>query len=255
MKKQERKRFDKLQSEAYKEAGNSSLKTLTFPDLLLLLRHDEALRALIRDVVNEQEDEPDDSQEHGDTPSDPQDGDESSTKESKEIVSPTAPAMPIGLSMPASPPPVPLAPPPDSLRGQLDAELTLLQAVRADAELADEWLGFSHENEGKQLVRLIVRFSQWDTVIDLWDTLAKRCKQEKRAASATEQQILAQALRLHNLRWNDRQASLCHAIAGAAYDYRYHQRSTTTGDIIQAEWLPGLINAGGEPQKPPLVQT
>lgn len=247
MSKQERKRLEKLQSEAGKEAGAFSLERLTLPDLLLLLRNDDELRALIRTIV-EQPVEEEDSANVQEAP-------EEIVDEPVEAP-PPKPAIQTFWSAPAPPPPAPPPPAPvDPLRRQLATQLALLQAVRADEELASQWLGTDQEDEGQQLVRLIARVSQWDTVMDLWDFLANRCKQGKRAASPAEHQILAAALAAHNLRWIGRQAGFRHVEVGAAYDFRHHQRGTSTGDTVRAEWLPGLTNAGGEMQKPPLVQT
>jgi hypothetical protein len=246
MTKQERKRLEKLQSEATKEAGDSYLEKLYFPDLLLLLRHDEELRALIRSIVERPAEEEDSA--------DVQEAPEEIVDEPVEAP-PPKPVIQTFWPIPAPPPAPPPPAPVDPLRRQLATQLALLQAVRADEELASQWLGTGQEDEGHQLVRLIARVSQWDTVVDLWDLLANRCKQGKRAASLAEHQILAAALAAHNLRWTGRQAVFRHVEVGAAYDFRHHQRGTSTGDTVRAEWLPGLTNAGGEMQKPPLVQT
>lgn len=247
MSKQERKRLEKLQSEVDKEAGNFNLEKLTFPDLLILLRNDEALRSLIRTIVEQPVEEEDSA--------DVQEAPEEIADEPAEAPPLPKQVMPAPWFAPAPPPPVPPPPPVDPLRRQLATQLALLQAVRADEELALQWLGTGQEDEGQQLVRLIARVSQWDTVVDLWDLLATRCKQNKRAASPAEHQILAAALTTHNLRWIGRQAGFRHADIGTAYDYRHHQRGTTTGDTVRGQWLPGLVNAGGESQKLPLVQT
>jgi hypothetical protein len=242
MRKREKERLEKLQSEAGKEAGSHSFEKLTFPDLLLLLRNDEALRTLIRTIV-EQPVEEEDSADVQEVP-----------EEIAEEPAETPPPAP--WFAPAPPPPAPPPPAPvDPLRRQLATQLALLQAVRADEELASQWLGTDQEDEGQQLVRLIARVSQWDTVVDLWDLLANRCKQRHHAASPAELQILARAVQAHNLRWRGRQAIIHSAETGAPFDYRHHQRGTSTGETIRAQWLPGLINAGGERQKNPLVQT
>lgn len=247
MSKQERKRLEKLQSEADKEAGSLSLEKLTFPDLLILLRNDEALRTLIRAIVEE----PAEEEDSADVPEAP----EEIVDEPAEAPPPPMRIIPAPWFAPAPPPAPPPPAPVDPLRRQLAAQLALLQAVRADEELASQWLGTDQEDEGQQLVRLIARVSQWDTVVDLWDLLANRCKQGKRAASPVEHQILVAALAAHNLRWSGRQAEFRHAEVGAAYDYRHHQRGAAIGDVVRGQWLPGLVNAGGESQKLPLVQT
>ena len=248
MGKREKERLEKLQSEAGKEAGSHSYEKLTFPDLLLLLRNDDALRALIRMIVDQPVDAPEESADVQDAPEDLAD---------EPVEAPPLPkqAMSALWFTPAPPPPAPPPAPVDPLRRQLATQLALLQAVRADEELAAQWLGTDQEDEGQQLVRLIARVSQWDTVVDLWDFLANRCKQRHHAASPAELQILACAVQAHNLRWRGRQAIIHSAETGAPFDYRHHQRGTSTGETIRAQWLPGLINAGGERQKNPLVQT
>lgn len=247
MSKQERKRLEKLQSETGKEAGGFSLEKLTFPDLLLLLQHDDRLRALIREIVEPpaKADEETTETPHPATP-------QKVAIEPEEV---TPPPRMIPAPWYAPPPPPPPPAPVDPLRAQLVTELALLKAVRADEELAHDWLLPDGENEGQQLVRLIARISQWDTVVDLWDLLANRCKRDKRAATSTELQILTTAVKVHNLRWRGRQAKLCNAETGSPFDFRHHQRGTPTGETISAQWLPGLTNAGGENQKNPLVQT
>jgi hypothetical protein len=246
MNKKEKARFEKLQSEANKEVG-AAYEKLYFPDLLLLLKHDDELRSLIRSIVAHPAEEEDSA--------DVQETQEDIVDEPAEGPPPKSVMQTLWLA-PAPPPPAPPPPAPvDPLRRQLATQLALLQAVRADEELTAQWLGTGQEDEGQQLVRLIARVSQWDTVVDLWDLLASRCKQGKRAASPAEHQILAAALAAHNLRWMGRQAGFRHVEVGVSYDYKYHLRGTPTGDTVRAEWLPGLTNAGGEVQKSPLVQT
>lgn len=141
---------------------------------------------------------------------------------------------------------------PDSLREQLDVPLALLETLRADEELSAAWLHES-ENEGQQLTRLLATAAQWESLLELWDLLAERCKAQSRPGTVAELHILEGCLAIHNLIWRDRQAQLCCAEVGAEYDYRLHQRTTLRGDIITAQWLPGLANAGGERQRLPLA--
>ena len=152
---------------------------------------------------------------------------------------------------------IPLTPherPQDSLREQLVAQLALLNTLSADEELSSVWL-LESENEGQQLTRLLATAAQWERLLELWDLLAERCKSQARPASAAELHILDGCLEIHNLIWRDRQAQLCCVEVGAEYDYRLHQRSTLRGEVIRAQWLPGLANAGGERQRLPLAAT
>lgn len=144
--------------------------------------------------------------------------------------------------------------PQDSLREQLVAQLALLKTLSADEELSSTWL-LESESEGQPLTRLLATAAQWERLLELWDLMAERCKSQARPASAAELHILDGCLEIHNLIWRDRQAQLCCVEVGAEYDYRLHQRSTLRGEVIRAQWLPGLANAGGERQRLPLAAT
>jgi hypothetical protein len=245
MNKDEHKRLEALQKDATKCAGNFVLEKLTVPDLLLLLHKDENLRKLIRAIAAEAP-ETDDFDTSGDEEYD-------TACDEDDRGSPPA-QLPI---MRTEPPVTRFAPAPtlDPLRQQVAPELALLQAVRADAEIAAAWLGEPGEDEGRQLLRLAVCSAQWDLLSELWEKLAGRCKQAQRGASATELEILRGALALHNLRWRGREAKLEEVATGATYDYERHQRGTPSGDSVRGLWLPGLFNAGGQLHKKPLVQT
>lgn len=144
--------------------------------------------------------------------------------------------------------------PQDSLREQLVTQLALLKTLSADEDLSPAWL-LESENEGQQLTRLLATAAQWERLLELWDLLAERCKSQARPANAAELHILEGCIEIHNLIWRDRQAQLCCVEVGAEYDYRLHQRSTLRGEVITAQWLPGLANAGGERQRLPLAAT
>ena len=105
------------------------------------------------------------------------------------------------------------------------------------------------------ILRLAARAAQWNNLLALWDELAARCKQQQAPASAMQQQALQTALALHNLCWQDRRAALQEASAGQPYDYEHHQRATPRGEQVRAQWLPGLISAGGSLERKPLVET
>jgi hypothetical protein len=144
--------------------------------------------------------------------------------------------------------------PHDPLRTQLSAQLTLLDAISSDQELNSTWF-VQGEDQGRQLARLLASAAQWERLLELWDLLAERCKSQARPAHVSELHILEGCLGIHNLIWRDRQAELCQVDAGVEYDYRLHQRATLRGDVIAAQWLPGLANAGGERQRLPLAAT
>ena len=144
--------------------------------------------------------------------------------------------------------------PQDSLREQLVTQLDLLKTLSADEDLSPAWL-LESESEGQQLTRLLATAAQWERLLELWDLLAERCKSQIRPVNAAELLILEGCLEIHNLIWRDRQAKLCCVEVGTEYDYRLHQRSTLRGEVIRAQWLPGLANAGGERQRLPLAAT
>lgn len=136
----------------------------------------------------------------------------------------------------------------------LSEECQLLLWIKEDNALSDMILG--HEkSEERQLVQLIARVSQWNTVEELHECFSERCKQEKRAVSNRELDILNRFLAIHNLIWNDKEATLTYAEQYTRYEHREHERGTLTGDVIQETWLPGLRNAGGILTRKPLVRT
>jgi len=228
-------RLGTLQEDA-KQGAKLASEKLTFADLLLLLREDSTLRTLVRDIVAMPLASNADEQHHADRLPDTQ---------------------PIAAALASVPPVARREQVPsvsDPLRAQLAPTLMLLRLVQADADISADWLG-EQVDEGQQLLQLVACAAQWDVLSDLWDKLANRCKQGQRAASPDELYILRTSLALHNLRWRGRQARLVEVAAEATYDYERHQRGNSTGDRVRAQWLPGLVNAGGQLQKKPLVQT
>lgn len=162
------------------------------------------------------------------------------------------PAKPARL---APPPPPPL--PPDPLRAQLGEPVELLKKIQADAGLA-QWLGSGKtENEGEKLLRFIAHAAQWEEILSLWDVLSERCKQEKRLATADEQRILENCLKISNLRWQERQAQLVTVPAGSRYEQREMVRliNSDNGETVHALALPGLKNPAGKVERAPLVKT
>lgn len=235
----EQSRLEKLQ-----QVGYFSSEKLDRSDLLLLLRHDGEVRQAILQMVDQsagaviEPDELDCVEEESFCPAEAQ-------------VSAVEPPR-LAHHLPAVPA---LSPARDSWRNELSPELELLAWVQADEALSAAWLGQPDETAARQLVRLIAVASQWEQVLLLWDRFAARCKQEQRPASVTERQILKRCLALHNLIWQGRQARLQQALPGEEYEPRQHDRGTVRGDIVSAEWLPGLLNAAGQLQKKPLVRT
>lgn len=133
-------------------------------------------------------------------------------------------------------------------------ERELLDWINTDPALKDAWLSVDEPVE-RRLVRLIAIASQWDRLLLLWDRLGARCKDEQRGASSSEQKILSRSLELHNLVWQEHQASLQTVQAGTSFDPLSHKRGTLHGDAVSAQWLPGLRNAAGQLQRKPLVRT
>jgi len=150
-----------------------------------------------------------------------------------------------------------IQPPPvvDPLRKQFTAELELLKYLENDKELRDSWLGDLPDTEGEQLRQLLAVAAQWDRILQLWDFLADRCKQDQRAVTIEEKTVLASSLAIHNLIWADKTACLFSAELDTNYDYQQHQRGNAKGEMISEEWLSGLKNPASQPQKKPLVKT
>ena len=254
MDKDERKRLERLQEDGPKGVNGTFLKDLTYPDLLLLLEADLAIQKLIREIV-----QPMLAASEGKETSAAESGEDSSATDSVRH----------HIKLPVPPPPiikiekviekVPYevrveVPVHDPLRGQLLPELKLLQAVKADTELAGAWLE-ANESEGRQLMRLLSMVSEWEEVLRLWSRLADRCKKYQRTATEVEFQILQAVLAFNNLRWRDRSASLVFAKVGAEFHHETMERGTPKGSMVQAVWLPGIANAAGQVQKKPVVKT
>lgn len=142
----------------------------------------------------------------------------------------------------------------DPLRSSLSKELAFLQAVKSDTAIHQQYLGNTANDEGQQLIQLLIRAAQWDAVLQLWELLANRCKKDQRAATQDELFILNAALAAHNRIWSGRQAQL-QSITTDRFDYERHERAGLKGDHIDEEFLPGLVNAAGKLQKKALVKT
>lgn len=237
------KKLQKIYLKAVEKLNNfDAEEKLTVSDLHLLLTEDEHTRRLIQNICKE-EDAPDTveaSKAHEET-------DDSA-------VTTVATPVPDLSDEPVqwTPPPLPK----EVLREQLAAELALLNAVKADAELAAKWLRLdADENEARQLVRLLAVIGHWDEVQDLWSLLAERCKHHQRAATPTECDILNAALSLHNLRYRDRAAQTVGVEIGIPFDPKQMERATAKGSTVTAVWWSGLKNAGGKLQNVTLVAT
>lgn len=162
-------------------------------------------------------------------------------------------------TVPIASPEVSLAPEPEPepynpLLDELQPALKLLAQVQQDAEFSRLWL-HQEESEGEALLRLVASLSQWDQVLELWDCLAGRCKEQQQPASQDEHHILEAALSFYNLTLRSRSAKLSQPETGIAFDHQQHTRATPQGEQINAVWLPGLTNAAGKLQKKPLVRT
>jgi len=236
MNRDEQDRLGKPQKDSQKNINSYLLEKLSYSDLCRLLREDETIRSIIREIAH--------------------------TLVSRGTAEPSSKIMALVTETAASeriesPQSLiaTLNPSANPLRQQLSGELELLHKIRADAELSALWLGDSNENEGRQLARIIATAAQWEELLQLWDRLAARCKARQAAITEDERSILQSSLNIHNLRWHDRQARLESVTDAAEFDYRRHERATPRGETIAQEWLPGLINAAGELQKKPLVQT
>ena len=260
MSKDERKRLEILQKDGPKGVNGFNLKTLTYPDLQLLLCADPTIQDLIRQIVqplfSANQNEAVESAEPG--------------------LYKASDTLPAGhehrrLIAPAPPPPPPIikyekviekvpyevrveVPVYDPLRGELTPELKLLKLVQDDPEWNSVWL-WAEESEGRQLVRLLALLSDWDEVLSLWKRLADRCKKDQRSANQAERSLLQSVLDIHNLRYRDRAARLVMAEIGIPFHHETMERGSVKGITVAEVWLPGLENAAGQVQKKPVVKT
>jgi hypothetical protein len=268
MDKKEHKRLEDLQKDGQKEISSFLLEKLTYPDLQLLLCADPTIQQLIRLIIepmfaapeNEETELAEGSEANatlksikGKSKPSAFASEHTSTSETRTY--PRLPAIALDNVIEKIPYKV-LAEIPvvDPLRAELAPELTLLNTVKADAELAESWL-WAQESEGRQLVRLLAMLSEWDEVLSLWGRLADRCKSGQRAATQSELVILRAALDLHNLHWRDRAAKLVMAEVGASFHHETMERGSIKGSTVAEVWLPGLDNAAGQVQKKPVVKT
>lgn len=140
---------------------------------------------------------------------------------------------------------------------KLDLErwLELQSKIQQDSELSNVFWGNSSNDPSIQFIRFIAKSGEWEQVVKVWESLAVRCKADQRPATDAELAILEGILAIHNLTSFRLQASLSSCDEGARYDYKFMERGNPTGDIVQAIWLPGLVNAGGHSVKNVLVKT
>lgn len=142
----------------------------------------------------------------------------------------------------------------DPIRENMKVELELLTIIQQDRELQKRWLP-NQENEGRKLVKMIALLSQWQQIEMLWDTLAERCKANKKGLSKNEITLLNGAVEIYNSTLNQNKAELRAIEINTNYNYEKHQRGTPTGDRVIAQWLPTLVNAAGQVSKIALVET
>ncbi len=143
---------------------------------------------------------------------------------------------------------------PNPLRQSLNQELRFLAAVNQDVTMRQQWLTGVGSEEGQQLVQLLARAAQWDEILNLWDQLANRCKEQQRVATEAELLILTSALAVHNRIWQGR-AALLKPVGSDQFDFEHHERVGLKGEKITGECLPGLSNAAGKLQRKCLVKT
>lgn len=140
------------------------------------------------------------------------------------------------------------------LEDELSNELILLEYIKNDDILNKEFIKPDLDS-GQQLISLIVNLSNIENIINVWNSLATKCKSEKRAANSSELFILNEILRLYNMRWNNQSAKLIHSEINIDFHHEKAIRATSKGGTIITEWLPGICNAAGKIEKLPLVET
>jgi hypothetical protein len=239
---EECKPLEALTDAGHEGMGDPMSETLTLSKLLELIKFNKEVHRLIRQIMApvdhvDGDDEPDHTTEIA--------------AQANCIKAVELSAAPATICLAAAPEP---AQPKDLLRDELIMELNLLDAVKADADLAEAWL-MADESEGRQLVRLLAIVSEWDEVLRLWGRLADRCKNGRRSATDEEVGILEAVLHFNNLRWRDRSAALVSAKVGADFRHEEMERGTPKGNAVEEVWLPGIANAAGQIQKKTLVKT
>lgn len=245
------KRLEKLQKEGQIEFGDGTPSEITTPDLLLLLRHDPEVKKLIHRIVCEALDSLKQCSSGGlgaelvDTP------------ELDNVVNPITenPEPHEFIHQPNDDNHVIEVTSTDTLRANLAVPLDLLSVIETDPDLCYQWLGELSDNEGDNLLKLVVNAANWDRIEELWDLLAARCKKNQQVANAQMQSLLQGCVSLHNMLWQDRAASLSTITVGASFDFKLHERGTPNGETIRELWLPGLKNAAGNERKKILVAT
>lgn len=104
------------------------------------------------------------------------------------------------------------------------------------------------------LMTMLANLAQWDKVERIWDELAAQALQG-RDIRTEEHRLLETALRLYNSTLSGAEATLRGVEKNSKYNYEVHQRLTDTGETVQQQILPGLVNAGGKLRKKILVRT
>ena len=243
LKKKARERLAELQKSGLKAAeGATPPGGSLHYDLLLLLRNDPEIRATMFALLKLADDTADAAIGlfHGDAKAS---ADDTSANDFATI--PEEVADPLGANDVA-----PAAEYPAFAR-----QARLLQLIEADPILRDDWLlDFDSEVDAK-LTRLIAFSAQWDALLQLWERLANRCKQEQRSLNSDEHEILKLSLANHNLLWRGKQAELADTASDIDFDHKRHERGNAQGNRVIAQWQPGLLNAGKILIKKPLVKT
>lgn len=137
----------------------------------------------------------------------------------------------------------------------LEHYAALLPAIRTHASLSRLLLGETTHDDSIALLHWLTRSGQWSTVEQVWQTLAVQVQQQDRAATATEQQILATSVALYNQSISRGAASLVQPSVGQRYDYEQHTRVNHSGESVAAVRLAGLCNAQGKLVQLSLVHT
>lgn len=231
------------QLEKIKQSGYMS--SIKYIDLILLLKHDEDTRSLIRNIlINNIELPQTDNIRIENTES-------VEPKESIQINDFYPIKKEISLSTNNN---NNLSKSKAKLEDELSNELILLEYIKNDNVLNNEFIKTDLDS-GQQLISLIVNLSNIENIINVWNSLAAKCKSEKRAANSNELFILNEILRLYNMRWNNQSAKLIHSEINIDFHHEKAIRGTSKGRTIIAEWLPGICNAAGKIEKLPLVET
>lgn len=242
---------ENVEKKLYKVRQASFPDKLTYEALILLLKHDQALRQLIHRIAEQTPD--DDAIAFDDTELGVEDHQEEqpdaiSSETSESIHNNDESSMEAGgidFRLAGNNQHLPI--PPDfkkSLLVELSSALRLLELVDQHSSLRTYLLA-GCDSEGERLMKLLVSLGRWDQIEIIWDTLAADVKQRQLAATADELEILKGCLQCFNLANSQFKATLDQPQIPQDFNHKVHNRLNAKGKLVTGVALPGLIDSAG----------